>query len=441
MVKLVGTFSRILKTKVMVIGDVVLDTYTIGQAQRISPEAPVAVIKVHHEDYRPGMAGNVALNLVSLGTKVVLVGRVGEDRSGVLLRQVFEEEGIDTRGLIVQQGMQTPVKNRIIADNQQVVRIDREDASPLSAETEAEILASLPELLTEVKVIALSDYAKGFFSPPFIAAIIAIAKQHNIPVLADPKGRDFARYRGVTVIKPNLSEAIAAAGLLPGASLQQVAAEVLRITAAEMLMITRSEEGISLFFRDGHREDYPVTVQEVKDVTGAGDTVLAMLACAMASGLKSSEMAQLCNVSASIAIQRFGCARVSLSDLAHRLLTSDVTNKIFDEQHLFALQEVLAEKQVIVLGIQSKDGMTPALFRTMRRLAENTSACLLVYLRDANPDEGFVELLLSIREISYIIRPGESLRHFCNAIQPSEVYIADGSDVRRLDHGLALLHV
>lgn len=441
MVKLVGTFSRILKTKVMVVGDVVLDTYTIGKAQRISPEAPVAVIRVHHEEYRPGMAGNVALNLVSLGAKVVLVGRVGDDRSGALLRKVLEDEGVDTRGLVVQKGLQTPVKNRIIADHQQVVRVDREDVSPLEADAELQILNALPELLQDVKAIALSDYAKGFFSLSLLSAMIALAQRLGIPVIADPKGRDFMRYHGVTVIKPNLGEAIAAAGLPAEASLEQVAAKLLSTTAAEMLMITRSEAGISLFFRDGHREDYPVRAQEVKDVTGAGDTVLAMLSCAMASGLSYSESAQLCNVAAGIAIERFGCARVSLVDLAHRLLASDATNKIFDEQHLFALQEVLADKAVTVLGVSSKDGLSAQLFGMIRRLASKENCALLVYLRDAQPDEDFLEILLSLREVAYVIRPGESLRHFCNAIQPAEVYIADGNAVRRLDHGLALLHV
>lgn len=441
MVRLAGTLSRIERTRVMVIGDVVLDTYTLGKAQRISPEAPVPVIQVHHEEYRPGMAGNVALNLVSLGIKTVLVGRVGDDRSGELLRRVLEDEGVDVRGLCVQKGLQTPVKNRIIADHQQIVRVDREDISPLEDDTKALLLASLPELLQDIKAIALSDYAKGLFSPALLSAIIALARERRIPVIADPKGRDFSRYSGVTVIKPNLGEAIAAAGLSPGAPLERVAEQIFQTTDAEMLMITRSEAGLSLFFPDRSREDYPVRAQEIRDVTGAGDTVLAMLACALASGLSYQEAAQLCNVAASVAISRFGCARVSLADLAHCLLANDPTNKIFDQQHLFALQEVLADKSVIVLGIHSKDGLSAQLFSIIQRLAEKDNSALLIYLRDAEPDERFLQLLLSLREVSFIIRPGDSLRHFCAAIQPAEVYIADGGEVRSLEHGLALLHV
>lgn len=439
--QLVGTFSRIQKTKVMIIGDIVLDTYTIGKAQRISPEAPVAVVKVHHEEYRPGMAGNVALNLISLGTKVVLVGRVGDDTAGGLLRRSLEEEGVDTAGLLVQKGFCTPVKNRIIAENQQVVRVDREETSPISAELEREFLAKLPALLQDVRVVALSDYAKGLFSTSLLRAIIDLVRSKEIPIIADPKGRDFTRYSGVTLIKPNLGEALAAANLDPGASLEQVAGQVLQSCDAQVLMVTRSEAGISLFFRNGQRSDFPVKARQVKDVTGAGDTVLATLACAMASQLSLDEAAQLCNVAAGIAIERFGCARVSLSDLAKRLLESDLTSKIFDEEHLFALQEVLADRRVTVLGIDSATGLSAHLFGIIRSLAKREGGALLLYLREAHPNEHFLDLLLSLREVDFVIRKGEGLRHLCTAIRPAEVFVVEGGQLKRLEHGLELLHV
>lgn len=441
MVRLVGTFSRILKSKVMVIGDVVLDTYTVGKAQRISPEAPVAVVKVHHEEIRPGMAGNVALNLVSLGAKVVLVGRVGDDHAGVVLRRALEEENVDTSGLLVQPQLLTPVKNRIIAENQQIVRVDREELLPLHPDLESHLLGNLPTLLEGVKVVAISDYGKGFLTPRLLRGVILAARERQIPVIADPKGMDFSRYAGVTIIKPNLSEAISAAGLGSLAPLDQVAARVLEISQSEVLMVTRSEEGISLFYRDGKREDFAVKVHEVKDVTGAGDTVLAMLTCGLASELSLAEVAQLCNVAAGIAIERFGCARVSLSDLAVRLFESDKTNKVFDEDHLFALQEILTGKKITVLGIDASNGLSAHLFGLIRRLAEQEEGALLLYLRNEELNEHFLELLLSLREVDFIIRGGESLRRFCQVIHPAEVFVADGEQVKSLGHGLELLQV
>lgn len=440
MVRLVGMFSRIVRSKIMVIGDIGLDTYTVGKAQRISPEAPVAVLKVQREECRAGMAGNVALNLVSLGAEVLLVGRVGEDAAGGLLKRLLEEEEINTKGLWTQPGFQTPVKNRIIAENQQIVRVDREEALPLSTSLEEEMIRALPHLLQETKVVALSDYSKGFFSPTFLQAIIQMARAEGIPVIADPKGRDFKRYAGVAVIKPNLSEAIAAADLGPHASLEAVASRVLELSDAQTLMVTRSEKGISLFCRAGSREDFPVKPREVKDVTGAGDTVLAMLACALGSGLSLSEACQLCNAAAGLAIEQFGCARISLSQLAVRLLQDNQENKVCDEEHLFALQEALRERKLIVLGMDSSKGLSSYLFSWMRRFSGQGNA-LLIYLRDASPEESFIELLISLREVDFIIQKSDSLKHLCSVLQPAEVYVAEGEEVKLLKHSLELLSV
>lgn len=439
MVRLTGTFSRLGRDKVLVIGDILLDSYTIGKARRISPEAPVAIVHVQKEEHRLGGAGNVLLNLVSMGCDVVAVGRVGNDLAGERLLRAFEEEEIDRRGILTQSGYSTPIKNRIIADNQQIVRVDHEQIVPLPVELQQRVLEILPTLLTGVKVIAISDYGKGFLSRELLRAIIDIGRERSIPVIADPKGVEFAKYAHSTILKPNLSEAYAAAGLPREAPLEQVASRVLQLSQSDMLMVTRSEEGISLFYRDGQRQDFPVRAREVKDVTGAGDTVLAMLACAMANGLSVSEAIQLSNVAAGIAIERVGCARVSLSDLARRLLEQDVVNKVFDQEHLFALQQALNGRKFALLGLSGEKGLSAKLFSSLRELGLRLDWDLLVYVKDKQPDEEFVNMLASLHEVDFILIHGESLRSLCSRIAPDEVYEFQNGLLQKLENAASLM--
>ena len=312
--------DQIKRKKVLVVGDFMLDVYTMGSVDRISPEAPVPVLRVTQETRRPGGAGNAILNLVSLGMDVVAVGRVGNDFGGRTFLEEMAKEDVDTRGIICDPAFQTPLKNRMIAAGQQIVRIDYEHPVPLQSELEQEIADSLPKLLEGVHVVAISDYAKGLLTQSLLATIIRTSKTLSIPVIVDPKGLDFTRYHGATLIKPNLAEAIGAAGLGREATLEDIARCILRDTAVETLMVTRSKDGISVFSHTSHRQDFPAHVHEIKDVTGAGDTVLAVVTSALANRLSLSEAAQLANVAAGIAIERVGCARISLADLAARLL-------------------------------------------------------------------------------------------------------------------------
>lgn len=431
--KLAGVFSRISPGRILIIGDLVLDAYTVGKIKRISPEAPVGVVHVSSEEHRPGGAGNVALNLLSMGAEVVVIGRVGEDSPGALLKAALEADEADIRGIKIQPGFPTPLKNRIIADNQQIVRVDHEKVVPLSAELEAEFIKQIPILLKGVNAVAISDYGKGLLTPKLIQCIITNAKQSNIPVIADPKGLDFTKYSGVTLLKPNTREAYKAANLPLEAPLQDVAKRILEQSQAEVLMITRSEEGISLFFKNGNREDFPPEkAREVKDVTGAGDTVLAMVACALASGLEFGEAAQLANVAAGIAIERFGCARISLSELAQRLLETDSTNKLFDEDHLFALKQILQDESFCVIGIHEDPGLTPQLFAAIQKIRNKNR--VLIYLRDEKPSDPFVNLLASLRDIDFIVLKHDSLNNLCRMIQPDAVYVAEKGGVVPIDN-------
>lgn len=403
MVKLASAFSKIQPQKILLAGDLILDTYTIGKVGRISPEAPVPVLLVQKEENRPGGSGNAALNLTSMGAEVVAMGRVGADKSGEQLLQSLQQEGINTSGIIAQSDFPTPVKNRIIANNQQIVRVDYEEITPIPAELEKKVIAMIPDLLQDVKVVAISDYGKGFLTKEVLKALIQSSKERDIPVIVDPKGYDFSKYQDATIIKPNLSEVYAAANLTPEAPLDKAAKRVLELVNADVLMVTRSEDGISLFHKDGTRDDFSVKVQEVKDVTGAGDTVLAMLTCALASGLAVGEAAQLSNIAAGIAIEHFGCARVNLSQIARCLLHEDVQNKVFEEKHLFILQEALRNTPYAVLEISGSQGFTSDIFKKIRNMKETSKRDLVVHIRDAKPDDEFVTLIASLTEVDFIL--------------------------------------
>lgn len=311
--------DRFQPKKILVVGDFMLDVYTFGHVERISPEAPVPVLHVIQESRRPGGAGNAILNLVSLGMQVVAVGRLGKDEAGATFLEEMSQEGVDTRGILIDPTFKTPVKNRMIALGQQIVRVDYEEATPLPAELEQELMTLLPTLLEDVQIIAISDYAKGLLTQSFLLQIMQMAKRHSIPIIVDPKGQDFTRYSGATLIKPNLAEAIAAAGLGREATLEAIAERILRDTGVETLILTRSKDGISVFSRLGSRQDFPAYVHEIKDVTGAGDTVLAVITASLANALHLSDAAHLANVAAGMAIEKVGCARISLADLSSRL--------------------------------------------------------------------------------------------------------------------------
>lgn len=429
MVKLVGAISRLTPKKVMVVGDFMLDTYTIGKVKRISPEAPVSVLQVLKEENRPGGAGNAILNLVSLGAQVVALGRVGIDAAGQKLIHALKTEHVDTRGIICQEGFLTPVKNRIIAENQQLVRVDFENNEMIPEVEEQRVVESLHSLIEGVEVVAISDYAKGFLSSSLLTEVIELCRQKGIPVIVDPKGTDFKKYAGATVIKPNLSEAIAASGLSPGANLDRIAAKLLHEVSVDCFFITCSEAGISLFLKDGSHLEFPVRVREVKDVTGAGDTVLAVLALAMANKLSLSEAAQLANVAAGIAIEKFGCARVQLNDLARRLLEEHTDNKVFDEDHLTALQEAVRGKPFTLLVIDAQEEFSSQTFKAIHSLSDDSEGELIVYLRNAEQNDAYVSLLASLHDIDFIILKSYSLGRLCEKIMPRQVYFLEKSEL------------
>lgn len=408
MVTLFGTLSRLKPGKILVAGDLILDTYTIGKARRISPEAPVAVLQVQSEESKAGGAGNAILNMISLGAETICLGRVGADDAGDFLKNALSEEGVGVNGIFTDSSFQTPVKNRIIAENQQMVRIDYEKVTALPSELEEKIIAKIPDLLNGVTAVAISDYGKGFLTKAILKTLIACANEKGILVIADPKGTDFSKYQGVYLIKPNLSEAYEAAGLGMNASLEEAAEKILEKCSAEYLMVTRGEAGISLFSKAGQRTDYPTQVREVKDVTGAGDTVLAMIACALASGLDSAQAIELSNIAAGMAIEHIGCARISLLELAKRLLEINVKNKIFDEEHFLAMKEVLGHQEYNILKVKGDEPFNEDFILRLCEMKEKERS-LLVSIENANPSEAFVKMMAALHPVDFVILKNKTL--------------------------------
>lgn len=407
MVKLNQLIDRLKPKNVLVIGDLILDSYMIGSAKRLSPEAPVAIVNLKKHEYKPGGAGNVALNLSSLGCSTTILGRIGNGWAGEIISQLLAAEGVHTSTLFKESSYSTPVKHRIIADDQQIVRVDHEELSFLDTSLENAVIDSLSELMSNQHIIAISDYGKGFLTPRLLHAIFSTAASLGIPVVTDPKGTDFKKYRGTTLIKPNLSEAYAAAGLEPGVHLELVASRLLEITQANCLMITRSQEGISLFHSSGEREHLPVVIKEVKDVTGAGDTVLAMLVFALANQLHHAEAAKLCNVAAGIAIEHVGCARVKLFDVVHRIWEFGARDKVFDQEHLFLLQEILKEEPFRILRLPVFETLDKSLFEWMKRMVKKDQK-VVVFVEGSGVKEDVTAILSSLDFVDFILTDGQS---------------------------------
>jgi D-glycero-beta-D-manno-heptose-7-phosphate kinase len=440
MVKLISSFRALKPIKAFVMGDFVLDTYITGSVERISPEAPVAVLHARERKHHPGMAGNVALNLISLGAQVVVCGRVGADQEGQALVTDLKKQGVDVQFVVVQKEYPTPVKHRMIAHAQQLLRVDFEEMIPLSVQLERHLIKWLPEHLAGVDVIALSDYKKGFLTRKLIQTVIRYARQNNIPLIVDPKGDDFSKYKGCTLIKPNLSEAYAAAKLNRHHPLDDVAEKILKDTAADYLLVTRSEEGMSLFNSKKKREDFKVESREVTDVTGAGDTVLAMITMGLGNKLSLSICAELSNVAASIAIQKIGCVQVTLSQIAERLLLMDNTNKIFAEEHLFALSHILRDRTSIVLGLGKHQEMTTMLFQTLKKLSsKDAQHKLIVYLADTTEREEFISLLSSLHEVDFILLSSNTLSKLFEKILPTRAFFMEQDQLREVHDPTYLL--
>ncbi|MCS7233100.1 MAG: bifunctional D-glycero-beta-D-manno-heptose-7-phosphate kinase/D-glycero-beta-D-manno-heptose 1-phosphate adenylyltransferase HldE [Synergistetes bacterium] len=324
--------------KILVIGDVMLDRYYYGEVNRISPEAPVPVVRVCEEKVSPGGAGNVAVNLVNLGCKVFLAGALGEDSSGELLKKALLDKGIDVSGLIL-RSCPTITKVRILGGRQQVVRVDFEEVSPLKRAEEEIVLDWFLEEIRDSKCVVISDYGKGFCTTSLCRFVIEESKRFGIPVIVDPKGPDWKKYEGAFIVTPNVKELGEVYGKgVPNVDkdIEKAGFEVLYKYKLENLLVTRSEKGMTLF-ESGNIHHIPTKAREVFDVSGAGDTVVATLAACIATGRDLVDSARLSNIAAGVVVGKIGTAPITLSELEEALRNSSfklsIESKIksFDE--------------------------------------------------------------------------------------------------------------
>jgi rfaE bifunctional protein kinase chain/domain len=298
--------------KVLVVGDVMLDEFLWGRVARISPEAPVPVVEVTRQSFHVGGAGNVARNVRSLGGAAVLAGVVGRDSAAEKIASELHSAGVEA-ALTFAANRPTTVKTRIIAHHQQVVRADREQSDNIQETLERDVLDRIKRAAPGCRAIVVSDYRKGVITPRVMREVLSLARRRRLPVLVDPKVGHFPLYRGVSVVTPNQLEAEEATGLhiRRAADLATAGRRLLRQLGCQAALLTRGEQGMTLFERGEKAVHIPTAAREVFDVTGAGDTVIATVALALCAGARLVEAAVLANLAAGVAVGKLGTATVT----------------------------------------------------------------------------------------------------------------------------------
>ncbi len=313
--------SKFNRTHLLVIGDLMIDEYLGGEVDHISPEAPVPVVAIKNQDYTLGGSGNVVNNLITLGAKVSVLGVIGKGRDGKLLLSKLDALGANTQGIIQEPGRHTTKKTRIIAEHQQVLRIDRETKKEISAPTFKNIIKSAEKIIPDVDVVLISDYGKGLINRAMIKNLVQIAKKHNKTTIADPKGLDFTKYAGVNLLTPNKKEATLASGMeiTDAKTLAKVGSVLLDKSNIDKLLITCGKDGMVLFEKNKKPFKTATKAREVYDVSGAGDTVLAVLGLGVAAGLPFNTAVSLANTAAGIVVGKVGTAAVTQKELLQAL--------------------------------------------------------------------------------------------------------------------------
>jgi D-beta-D-heptose 7-phosphate kinase/D-beta-D-heptose 1-phosphate adenosyltransferase len=319
--QLATRLAKIGHPRVLVFGDVILDRYVFGSVDRVSPEAPIQVLAVEREELRIGGAGNVARNVAAFGGKARIVGVVGADAQGAELRARLDEITGDASGLLADPVRPTIEKTRMVAHGQQMLRVDRENVRPLDAAQEHRLVEILEGLVPDMRAVVISDYGKGTVTDGIVRFLIETCRKHGVRILVDPKGRDFDRYRGASVITPNRLEAEQVTGLrLDGEqSLVEAGERLVRDLDLEAAVITLGAKGIYLHARDSVPVRVPAEARDVYDVTGAGDTVVAVLAVSLAGGASLEEGVRIANAGAGIVVGKLGTATASRGEIEARL--------------------------------------------------------------------------------------------------------------------------
>ena len=308
--------ARLRGHRVLVVGDLMVDEYLRGDVSRISPEAPVPVLEVRGTERRLGGAANTAANIQKLGGAATVLGVVGDDPTATALLAALAQVGVEARACVV-PGRPTTRKTRLVAQGQQIVRVDEEVRTPIAGDALAQVLAAIDELIADTAAVVVSDYAKGVVTAEVAQAAIAAARRRGVPVVVDPKQRDFAVYRGATVITPNLGELerAAGAGTATAAELATAVERVTPVIAGAALLVTRGADGMTLYQGGVPVHHVAATAREVFDVTGAGDTVVATLALALAAGESIEDAMGLASAAAGVSVSKRGTSTVTPDEL------------------------------------------------------------------------------------------------------------------------------
>lgn len=341
--QLSALLSRLQEARVVCVGDLMLDRYVEGVVDRVSPEAPIPVLAVQRETSMLGGVGNVLRNLAALGVACDLVAAIGIDRAGRELAALVAREPNVTPRLLSIPDRQTSIKTRFVAGGQQLLRSDRETVEAIGTAHRASLLDDVRQALDvdDKSVLVLSDYGKGVLGDALLGDTIALARDSGRPVIVDPKGREFSRYRGATLLTPNRAELAAATGMATDSD-EDVAAACRKLIAdigIEAVLATRSERGMTLVARDAEHH-LPARAREVFDVSGAGDTVVAVLAAAMAAGAPAPEAAQLANVAAGVVVGKMGTAAAHPNEI----LTALHASEFLDAEAKIVAQETLGDR-------------------------------------------------------------------------------------------------
>ena len=319
--KIKNTVANFRNARVLVVGDLILDEFLWGDVSRISPEAPVPVVWVKKESFMPGGASNVANNLRSLGARVYLAGVVGDDERGAILKGELEQKGVDTTGIVVDDSRPTILKTRVVAQHQQVVRIDKERVDPLSPEVAAKLIRYIESVMKKMDAVIIEDYGKGVITSALLSKIVPSAKRYGKIISVDPKEENFKYYKGISVITPNNHEASKAVGfqIKDEATLVKAGKELLKKLNCKIALITLGENGMAVFQKSKPMKHIPTVAQEVFDVSGAGDTVIASYTLSLASGADPIMAAHIANCAAGIVVGKVGIAVVTPAELLDRI--------------------------------------------------------------------------------------------------------------------------
>ena len=442
------------KQTVLCVGDLMLDDFVYGEVSRISPEAPTPVLAVARSEVEIGGAGNVARNIAALGARCVFIGLIGQDDAGRLLSEAFARlDGAVEPHLVIEAGRHTTRKVRFVSEHHSahLVRADWETAGPISAKSEAAIIAQAEAILPQVSAVVLSDYAKGVLTKAVIRAIIDKARRLGKPVVVDPKGHDYSIYRGATLITPNRQELGVAVHrpVTTETEIAGAAADLARLVESDAVLVTRSEDGMLLHVGGQEPVVIPAYPVKIRDVSGAGDTVAAVMAVLLALKAPFDAAMRAANAAAAVVVGKRGTSTVSLAELRHRLLPS--ASLAPEDKIVFdwtMLGERLADWRRRGLRIGFTNGCFDILHRGhVKLLAEARATCdrLVVGLnsdasttrlkgkgRPINPAEGRAEVLAALEAVDLVVvfeedTPLELIKRVCPAV------LVKGADYKRED--------